>query len=111
MPQANVVGHSPQMLKQSRKNLDGLQQHLGPMGTPLKAAESAGVPSTGAMMSSTSTVLIPPSYCLTTGSGGRNDHQSFISAADGPLDIPTEKIKSAGEDMRALDQLDRFFTQ
>ncbi|GAB1213667.1 hypothetical protein ATERTT37_002817 [Aspergillus terreus] len=59
------------------------------------------VPSIGALMNSAAAGGGLPSITATAASTGR---------ADGPRDIPSEKIGFGGEDMRALRQLDRVFT-
>ena len=108
MPQVNGVAHSPHMVKREPQPLASLQQ-LVPAGTPPKPAES-GVPGIGSLMSGTSLAPISGPDGPATGTGSPNGRQPSISGVDGPRDIPNEKMSFAGEDMRALRQLDRVFT-
>ena len=102
-PQTNGVAHSPHLVKQTPPTT--LQQ-LGPIGTPPKSSDSSGntVPGIGALMSGAS--LAPISSAV--GPSSPNGPRTILG--DGPRDIPNEKIGFAGEDMRALRQLDRVFT-
>ena len=110
MPQANGVAHSPHMLKRSPQIIAGPPQQLGPMGTPPKPVESAGVPGIGSLMSGTSLAPISGPDGPPAGPGSPSGRHPSVSGADGPRDIPNEKMSFAGEDMRALRQLDRVFT-
>ncbi|KAJ5156017.1 hypothetical protein N7492_008820 [Penicillium capsulatum] len=104
-PPPNESVHSPHVLKQTPPTT--LQQ-LGPIGTPPKPLDSSNaVPGIGSLMSGTS--LAPISSSLVSGAttGSPTGPRGF---AEGPRDIPNEKIGFAGEDMRALRQLDRVFT-
>lgn len=104
-PQANEHMHSPHMLKQTPPTT--LQQ-LGPIGTPPKPSDPANaVPGFGSLMNGASLAPIPSSIGPSGASGSPNGPRSL---AEGPRDIPNEKIGFAGEDMRALRQLDRVFT-
>lgn len=106
MPPTNGAAHSPHLLKQTP---GGPLQQLGPLGTPPKPTESAGaVPGIGALMSGASLAPIAPSVGPTAGPG--SPHGQLIVGGEGPRDIPNEKMGFAGEDMRALRQLDRVFT-
>lgn len=74
-----------------------------PKTTPETSSSGTTVPSIGALMNGTPasglpTIAAPGS---SSSSGGR---------AEGPRDIPSDKIGFGGEDMRALRQLDRVFT-
>lgn len=81
---------------------------LGPMSTPPKPADSvSAVPGIGALMSGTSLAPITSAVGPTAGPVSPNGRPTV---GDGPRDIPNEKMSFAGEDMRALRQLDRVFT-
>ncbi|KAJ5095587.1 hypothetical protein NUU61_004943 [Penicillium alfredii] len=108
-PQNNGLAPSPHMLKQTPPTS---LKSLGPIGTPPKLADpaSAGntVPSIGTLMNGTS--LAPLSSITTTAGPASSPKGAPAGSPDGPRDIPNEKIGFAGEDMRALRQLDRVFT-
>lgn len=104
-PQANENMHSPHLLKQTPPTT--LQQ-LGPIGTPPKPSDPANVvPGINSLMNGASLAPIPPTIGPGGASGSPNGPRTL---AEGPRDIPNEKIGFAGEDMRALRQLDRVFT-
>lgn len=76
---------------------------LGTVGTSPKA-EQAGVLGIGNLMTGTSLAPISSSIAPVAGPSSVNGQ------GQGPRDIPNEKMGFAGEDMRALRQLDRVFT-
>lgn len=103
IPPTNGSATSPRLLKQSPR---APMQPLGPISAPPKPAEPAdGVPGIGTLMSGTSLAPIASSLGSSAGPGGLNNRPG-----DGPRDIPNEKMSFAGEDMRALRQLDRVFS-
>lgn len=105
IPPTNGAAHTPHLVKQEP---GGPLKPLGPTGTPPKPADSAGgVPGIGALMSGTSLAPITSAVGSTAGPGSPNGRPTV---GDGPRDIPNEKMSFAGEDMRALRQLDRVFT-
>ncbi|GMF71320.1 unnamed protein product [Aspergillus oryzae] len=98
-PAAGLVARSPHLSSQAPTSA----VHISPPATTIKPPEpsSSGttVPSIGALMNGTPASGSLPA--ITAPSSGR---------AEGPRDIPSEKIGFGGEDMRALRQLDRVFT-
>jgi hypothetical protein len=86
----------------SRPSLHPLTPHVSQLPLPNgRDAPSSGptVPSIGALMSG------PGSSPYSKANGSPSSLR-----AEGPKDIPSEKIGFGGEDMRALRQLDRVFT-
>lgn len=105
IPPTNGAARTPHLVRQE---LGAPVQPVGPMGTPSKPADSANVvPGIGALMSGTSLAPITSAVAPTAGPGSPNARPAL---GDGPRDIPNEKMSFAGEDMRALRQLDRVFT-
>ncbi|KAI9929212.1 hypothetical protein ASPWEDRAFT_49150 [Aspergillus wentii DTO 134E9] len=92
---------SPHLLKQAPPS----SVHLSP-ATAIKQEppSSNTVPSIGALMNGA------PLPSISAGPEAPRLGGSPGAAAEGPRDIPSEKIGFGGEDMRALRQLDRVFT-
>ncbi|EAW09535.1 camp independent regulatory protein [Aspergillus clavatus NRRL 1] len=118
-PHSNGMGpvnRSPRPLAQAPPTT--LPQVAPPVNGTAKPAEASGsgsngttpttVPSIGALMNGASGPL--PSITPAPASKLNAPRLGGSPRAEGPKDIPSEKIGFGGEDMRALRQLDRVFT-
>ncbi|KXG48698.1 Gluconate transport inducer 1/Pac2 [Penicillium griseofulvum] len=109
--QSNGHANSPQLVKQEHP---AALPSLNPIASSPKTSDSTSaanaVPGISALMNGAS--LAPLSSATASPGGpatGSNGTPAPSSFADGPRDIPNEKIGFGGEDTRALRQLDRAF--
>jgi hypothetical protein len=107
-PQSQLHANLGPEARPSLQPLTPNQSHL-PLPHAANGHEGAGsgttVPSIGSLMNGTSA----PPYSRAI-AGPLHGSPGSLRHADGPKDIPSEKIGFGGEDMRALRQLDRVFT-
>ncbi|PWY92548.1 hypothetical protein BO70DRAFT_391948 [Aspergillus heteromorphus CBS 117.55] len=110
--QPHVVSHgngigpmvrSPRLLSQPPSNGIHIPPPSAMAPKPLEASSAGGttVPSIGLLMNGAASGSLPAIAAPPAPAAGR---------AEGPRDIPSDKIGFGGEDMRALRQLDRVFT-
>ncbi|PWY87916.1 hypothetical protein BO94DRAFT_58483 [Aspergillus sclerotioniger CBS 115572] len=108
--QPHVVSHSngiasmarsPRLLSQPPSTSIHIPPPSAVVPKPLEASTGTTVPSIGALMNGAPSGSLPSITAPPVPAAGR---------AEGPRDIPSEKIGFGGEDMRALRQLDRVFT-
>ncbi|PYI29737.1 hypothetical protein BP00DRAFT_496462 [Aspergillus indologenus CBS 114.80] len=93
---------SPRLLNQPPSNAIHIPPPSAVASKPLEPSSSGiAVPSIGALMNGAPSGGLPSITAPPVPATGR---------AEGPKDIPSEKIGFGGEDMRALRQLDRVFT-
>jgi hypothetical protein len=110
LAQPNGHAHSPHLAKQEHP---AALPSLNPIAASPKSSDpaSAGnaVPGIGSLMNGAG--LAPLSSTASPGgpAASSNGTPAACSFAEGPRDIPNEKIGFGGEDTRALRQLDRAF--
>ncbi|OJZ86740.1 hypothetical protein ASPFODRAFT_71119 [Aspergillus luchuensis CBS 106.47] len=104
MPHSNgipSIARSPQLISQPPSSSVQIPPPSTMAPKPLEASTGTTVPSIGALMNGAPSGGLPSIAAPPAPAAGR---------AEGPRDIPSEKIGFGGEDMRALRQLDRVFT-
>ena len=102
-PQSSGFAPSPQLMKQPPSASLPLASP-NPPPKPAEGSSGTTVPSIEALVNGAPSGQLP---AITPASG--SPHGAGLRA-EGPRDIPSEKIGFGGEDMRALRQLDRVFT-
>ncbi|KAF7593438.1 hypothetical protein BBP40_011541 [Aspergillus hancockii] len=98
-PTTGLVARSPRLVNHTPSS----SVHISPpisTAKPEPSSSGTTVPSIGALMNGTPASGSLPSIAAPPSTG----------SAEGPRDIPSDKIGFGGEDMRALRQLDRVFT-
>ncbi|KAJ5468055.1 hypothetical protein N7475_005807 [Penicillium sp. IBT 31633x] len=103
--------HSPRLVKQEHPSA---VHSLNPIAASPKPSDPAGtgaaVPGINSLMNGAALAPLSNSTVSPVGAtAGPNGMPGQGSLADGPRDIPNEKIGFGGEDTRALRQLDRAF--
>ena len=110
LAQSNGHAHSPHLVKQEHP---AALPSLNPIAASPKSSDPSGagnaVPGINSLMNGAA--LAPLSSTASPGGPAQSSNGTSApsSFAEGPRDIPNEKIGFGGEDTRALRQLDRAF--